>query len=430
MYNGFELECVYLMKCNPVQPTLNKNTIPKKNKNKNFKGIPYSTGCSGVHDWHDAVRYWEMLRHAKYLDVHSDGISRTYRYLREENYSFLERLTSYIDKSEFISRYCEFTGFPSLRRVSEKINDTFDECVSRIAKELNSSTYSGSPYSVVDKGYDPTCSVGLKKAFPGSDLDKGYIILEGGHSYKTDEEVVNDFRGALWEELDQRIVSLNHPDTFPSVYTKGQVREKLYELDTITNNLLEEVPHNSTLGMASGVIGQLLFGPLAAAMIAGKLAVDMFKYQRLKSANITNPSTAAEFNIQLAKHIKSSQKREDAKNFAFFIETVDANLSDNSWGKSDYIFDVIRNSPFVKNSNVTQIGSWKSKISEGYLKRKLKNRERLSGEFNSMDTERKYELIKDIIKYSSEDQSNKFSEYFKNDDDIKDRYESLLRALR
>lgn len=417
------------MKCNPIQPMLN-STIPNKNKSANFKGVPHSTGYALVHDWHDAVKYWEMLRRAKYLDVHSDGNYHAYRSLREENYSFLDKLSSYLDKSEFIERYCEFTGFPNLSKICEKINGTFNDCISNIARRLNASTYSGEPYRILDKGYDPTCSVGLKKALPGSDLDKGYIILEGGHPYKTDEDVVNDFRGELWDELDQRIVSLNHPDTFPSVYTKSQVCDKLRELNRATDSLLDDVSTNSVSSFAGTVVGQLLLGPLAAALLAGKSAVDAFKYRRLKAADITNPSLAAEFNIELAKRLTSSQKREEAKNFAFFIETVDANLPIDSWNKSDYMFDEIRSSSFVKNSNVTQIESWKNRIKGGYLKQKLRNREHLRSDFNAMDTERRYELIKDIIKYSSEDQSSKFSEYFKNDDDIKERYASLLRALK
>ncbi len=47
-----------------------------------------------------------------------------------------------------------------------------------------------------------------------------------------------------------------------------------------------------------------------------------------------------------------------------------------------------------------------------------------------MELNQKYELIKDIIKYSSNDQSDKFSQYYKNDDDIDARYKHLLESLR
>ena len=47
-----------------------------------------------------------------------------------------------------------------------------------------------------------------------------------------------------------------------------------------------------------------------------------------------------------------------------------------------------------------------------------------------VETDKKYELIKEIIKYSSNDQGYRFSEYFKNDDDIANRYDRLLAALK
>ena len=56
--------------------------------------------------------------------------------------------------------------------------------------------------------------------------------------------------------------------------------------------------------------------------------------------------------------------------------------------------------------------------------------EQLEKEFSSMSTETKYDLVKDVIKYATDEQSNKFSKYFKNDDDIANRYERLLESLR
>ena len=145
-----------------------------------------------------------------------------------------------------------------------------------------------------------------------------------------------------------------------------------------------------------------------------------------------NPYQAAEFNRELSYWLHSSSEREKAKNFAFFIETVRENI-DN---EDDYIkfhreiFEEIQRSDFAMNSNVTQIPAWKNKIKGGYKKQKLINREKLENDFYKMETDKKYELIKDIIKYSSNDQSCKFSEYFKNDDDIANRYDELLNALK
>ena len=146
--------------------------------------------------------------------------------------------------------------------------------------------------------------------------------------------------------------------------------------------------------------------------------------------NDTDPYIAGKFNRKLAKEILFADEREKAKNFAFFIETVKANRWKDDFDKTENIFNKISNSPFVNSSNVTQVEAWKEKINEGYLKRKLQNREKLESDFFRMTTDTKYELIKDIIKSASEDQSNRFSEYFKNDDDISQRYKKLLNALK
>ena len=65
------------------------------------------------------------------------------------------------------------------------------------------------------------------------------------------------------------------------------------------------------------------------------------------------------------------------------------------------------------------------------MKTKLKNRMQLEKDFYKMTTEDKYDLIKDVIKSSSNDQCDvRFSHLFKNDDDIAERYKGLLSELK
>ena len=233
--------------------------------------------------------------------------------------------------------------------------------------------------------------------------------------------------------MDQRIVSLNHPDTFPEVYTKKQVKNKLNELDTIAGGVIRKNVVSFIMDAADAVITDFLFSPIRIALgifLPLEISGNTDKYEKIKSSNETNPYKAGEFNREIAKRITFSSDREAAKNFAFFIETVEANLTKNTGQKTDSLFDDIRNSPFVRNSNVTQIEAWQRKINGGYLKSKLRHRENLTKDFNFMSTEEKYELVKDLVKYSSNDQSSRFSKYFTNDDDIKSRYGSLLDALK
>ena len=98
--------------------------------------------------------------------------------------------------------------------------------------------------------------------------------------------------------------------------------------------------------------------------------------------------------------------------------------------KYDSIFDRIKSSPFVANSNVTQVEAWQKKIAGGYMKTKLRRRENLESDFYKMTTDTKYDLVKDIIKYGTDDQSDKFRQYFLNDDDIAYRYKKLLDSLK
>lgn len=391
----------------------------------NFEGKPLMAYNPEVKGYADALKCWEKLRFAKYLDVHDDKFCPHYKEIRAKNYSFLDELKTYWDKSEFIRNFCEFTKFPNLKASSDNIRSTFDKCVTDISRTLNSST-SGVPYKVLDWGYDPTCSLGLNKSFPGSDLDKGYIILEGNHSYKSDSQIIGEFSGKLWDNLDQRIVSLNHPDTFPSIYTKRQVSSQLRELDEIADKVIR----NKILNCGwEGVKKSWFLGPFAPAVSMVKM-IEAFDNEFVKPYNTTNPYDAANFNRAVAKEISSSTEREKAKNFAFFIETVRANLERDSYGKYDSIFSEIKESTFANKSNVTQIEAWQNKINGGYMKSKLRNREQLQSDFYKMDMDTKYELVKEIIKYSSDDNSGRFSKYFKNDDDIANRYEPLLEALK
>lgn len=390
----------------------------KKSGFSNFKGTPQRIQGFSVKNYQDALKFWENLRFAKYLDAHQNNYYD--KMIRAENYSFLDKLTSYKDKSGFVEKYCEFTGFPNLKVVSDKIVSTWQGCINNISQIQS--------FNIIDNGYDPTCSLGLKKAFPGSDLDKGYVVIEG-NGYVADENTVNNFKGQLWENLDQRIVSLNHPDTFPSIYTKSQVEKMLDKLDKKAKEIESDLNIKSGMGTFIGLTAAALLGPLGiigGCALAGVLLGNHFK----ELATTTDPYEAAKFNRKIAEKLSDSQEKEDVKNFAFFIEIMKANLNRVSQGKTDSIFSRIKESPFVDCSNVTQVEAWQNKINGGYMKSKLRNRERLETDFRSMTTETKYDLIKDIIKYGTDDQSNKFSQYFKNDDDIANRYEKLLNSLK
>lgn len=393
-----------------------------------FKGMPLRLPAIEIRNYHDALEVWNKLKSAKYLDAHCNSYYD--KLIRKENYSFLDKLTSNADKSAFVEKFCDFTCFPNLRLVSNKIHNTFQSCINNISGYLNNRNLS-SEYDILDWGYDPTCSLGLKKSFPASDLDKGYVILRGNphNSKEQDKKIINDFSGSMWEDIDQRIVSLNHPNTYPSVYTKKQIEDILNNLDAKARDVEGDLRFKAGVKTFMAITAATLLGPFAligGGAIAGALLAKHFQ----KMATTTDPYVAAKFNREIAKKINNSEEREKAKNFAFFIEIVAANLRRKPYGKNDSIFTRITESPFVENSNVTQVEAWQHKIDGGYLKSKLRNRDSLESDFYKMSSDTKYDLVKDIIKYGTDDQSDKFSQYFKNDDDIANRYEPLLNSLK
>ena len=395
--------------------------IQKSQSSHSYQGTPQRIyGCT-VHNYQDALKWWENLRFAKYLDAHCNDYYD--KAIRADNYSFLDKLTTNFDKQAFIQKFCEFTKFPNLREISSQIDSTFKSCIKNISRTLNYRRGESS-HDIIDFGYDPTCSLGLRKAFPGSDLDKGYIILKGTGNTTSDEDVVNNFKSELWDNLDQRIVSLNHPDTFPSVYTKAQVKSILSKLDEIAKKVIDNAYIKVNLAQAGIAAASWLMGYRYSP--ADKIVSEYFK----KIETTTDPYKAALFNRKVAQKIKSPEDREIAKNFAFCAEIMYANLKKDHAGKTDSFFKDIAQSAFVVNSNVTQVNAWQAEINDGYMKSKLRNRERLENDFYQMSTDTKYDLIKDVIKYCTDDQSYRFSEYFKNDDDIANRYKKLLESLK
>ena len=392
-------------------------------KNLGFKGSPQRIPSMTIKNYQDALKFWENLRYAKYLDAHNN----TYydKTIRADNYSFLDKLTSYTDKAGFVEKYCEFTNFPKLHSICSKINSTFKTCIDKLSKTLNVEDGYSSNYDIIDYGYDPICSLGLEKAFPGSDLDKGYVILRGTsfNSPYFDKKIVDNFKTKLWDDLDQRIVSLNHKDNDISVYTTNQVEDTLRYLDNKVDDLKRKTFTKKLMRFA------LIAASMTNIYTMPAAAFYLKKYYYDKFFSV-DPYIGGEFNRDLAKIINDRERREEAKNFAFFIETVRANMEKSSYGKNHPIFSKIKNSAFAQNSNVTQTNAWQNKIDNGYMKSKLRNREKLESDFYSMTTDTKYDLIKDVIKYATDDQSSRFSEYFKNDDDIANRYDKLLQSLK
>ena len=374
--------------------TFEKKENIKNSGNISFGGITRALTQIPVKSTEEAIKQWEKLKYAPYYEALDDHKFPENKIIRAQNFSFLDNLTPEVKKG-FTEYFEKFTGFPDLDAVSAKIENEFINQVNQAAQRVASGV------KIIAAGYDPTCSVGLRRAFPGSGLNKSFVVLRNASSL-SDTEAVNHFKGNLWFNIDQRILSLNKADNFPEVYTMEQVHRNLDLMDLAARKLW----------FADGVKTYMK---------------DMQEYE-------TDPIKGGYFNINLTRVLPlNSVTKEFAKNFAYFIESVrdGKNLILN---KSYYntLYYAIRLSEFGKYTNVSRINAHNKLISSGHepVKPKLRLRSALAQEYKEMNTEEKFELVKDIIKAVSKDNDNpKFAKYFENDAAENAQYEELNKTL-
>ncbi len=353
-----------------------------------FQGVTQRVPQITINTAQDLQNQYQYFRYAKFYEALDDKIYPQNKFIRKDNFAFLERIPQYL-KKVFVDGYKALTDFPNISKVSDKINSEF------VGNALFAQNFD---VKVLMAGYDPVCSIGLKHALPGSDIDKAYIILgRKQNSYRPDDELIASYKGTLWDTVDQRILSLNNENTFPEVYTIDKMFHTLDVLDSLTHKVgLDKY-------------------------------IEYFKQKRLYDIN---PVTAGEFNIKFAQMNDQSEiSKVYAKNFAYFIESVrDGKIAytvDNDI--VNVIHDRLNKSPFAWMSNVTQMGAHERQINTGMkdIKQKLRAREHLVDEFNMWNEDVQFDLVKDLVKSVSKDQGLQFDKYFRNDDDIAERYDRL-----
>ena len=363
----------------------------------NFGARPWSLPYLEVKTPYEAMVLYDYFKVGNYLDSSDDDVSYENKSIRESNLGFLDCLKTKKSKSLFVDYYKNLTGFPNLEKVSKNIEREFIASISKSSMGLKGA-------SCIVAGYDGTCSVGKRKAFPGSDLDKSFIILEGDfENPDNDKNIVETFKANLWNNTDQRILSYNHDISFPSIYSKKQVLDNITYID----NKIKDVSINNR------------------------------KLLKLKNEEYVDLEKASEFNISISKKfpIESDNTKKmsktDVKNFAYFIEALrDGKYLINPKTKSlEDIKNKVNGSKFCKYSNVAQMTSMKKAVSSGREnKNKILIRQDLDKNFEHWSVDRQYEFIKTLIKYSCED-NDKFPDYFKNDRNVKESYKPLLNIL-
>lgn len=362
--------------------------------NISFNGKPWALPKIKKIDFYSAVALYSYLRIGQYLDSSDDDIDLSNKIIRENNLSFLDNLTTQEDKKKFIDYYSDLTGFPDLKCVSEKIEREFIVGITKSCAEVYGA-------ECIVAGYDETCSVGKRKAFPGSDLDKSFVVLKSPNmDLNEDEYIVNNFKSKLWENIDQRILSFNHDISFPSVYTDNQ----LY-------NLLNKIQNKTSY-----------------------MQIDEEKLNKLMNEEFVNLERAAEYNIAVSKYFPveaayGELSKEDVKNLGYVTEAIREGRWVISSPTGDYMKRKLENYEFYNYSNVAQMRAMTKAVNEGREnKTKILLRNNFEQKFNSWDVDKQLKFIKTLIQYSCEDNSS-FSEYFTNDRNVKDAYKPLLNML-
>lgn len=359
----------------------------KKLNHLSFKGMAMRLPNRVIRDANDAIIQWELLRHPKFTNVFqeeeivNENTIIQNKLIREENYSFLDKLFRKEDKEQFIEHFKILTGFPSLTNIAQKMIDEFHRVLNIAIKKMGKKSD-----DILLSGYDKFCSVELGAALPGSDIDKAYTIIKGIDGNLTKQRLFSDlFKEQIWENIDNRIMSVNHCAAFPNVMTENELIMSLENIDKYTHNI-----------------------------VGTENRYKLFLQERMYNSN---PVSSAKFNIWLSETLQGRSEKINAKNLAYIIETIrDGARRIINYNFIEKLFNSMDNSLFAMCSNIIQGYPMAYKYSVAgdiITKPKLKARIEMEKNFNNWDIDTQYELVKDIIRSMSGDNKNpKFKQLF------------------
>ena len=375
---------------------------------------PYDYGVSrtGSVSGNEAIRLYSQLRSGNYLDIGDDKFDfYNCNRIREENLSFHDRVNYSSDKRQFINHYEELTGFPNLQEVSRRIKREFLRAVEQSQRDL-----SYSKYDVLLAGYDGVCSVGRGKAFPGSDLDKAYVILRGtGWSYE-EGELVDKFKGKLWENTDQRILSYNHDDAaFPQVYTKEQIERLTKAVDEKDEpHRFRQITHEwrSSIDERQYMVLNQYYGDGIATYMDDYVRANPYWVEYCKQFPKAGDDVVRVYN----------PSRENIKNVGFTLEAIrEGEVLKGSKSSLDLAWI-----PY-ESANLSQLAALKQM---GDRKPKRVARDLLMYEFPKWDLDKQFRFIKTLIRSAcanNREFTTEFAKYFSKPG--QDMFAPLIKAL-
>ena len=277
------------------------------------------------------------------------------------------------EKLYFVNAYCDKSGFPSLKKVTEKIDEEIMRAINKLAPQARIN-----PMFVA---YSSISSLGRDMALPGSDADGFYILTD-----KMQNEVFN--RASVGFEMDQRIIESTGKH-FPEVVSREEV---LRGLDLAESKIKE----NRLLDKESQYKANIDY--------SGKSFVK-----------------AGELNIDVAETLDSRFDKMQVNLAGFFVELLrGGKVVFNNIEQKD--LDKIRKTFFYKYSNM-----YRQEGLKGHLKPKLYNRIELSERFAQMTLEEQFNICKDLweASFGVENEKSKAYHLLFDFGDVLDMYKKL-----
>ena len=422
--NNFKNNSLFFNKRNENKDIFVKTFTPVKNQ-LSFRGLPYSLYIKQQNEItaDEAFEYFEQLSLGNYLDLNGDTKDEKAREIRKKNLSFLDKVKDVWEKDSFIDKYCEHTGFPDMKKVSSKILDEFCMAVNKSKSLIYLENYNLMDASkIIGFGYDGVSSVSRNTAFPGSDLDKAYVILKGSDNDFDNLMLVQNYKGKLWDNTDQTILSYNHDAvSFPEVYTVKQINAMCEAI----NKAAEKMDLFSHKTVTKSKPHLLFFTKTYEEALPSKYD----EYKKLTTEYSEDYVKANKFVIDLARQFKpnyswdkainvENPSREDIYKACFVIESIlhGKTLSENKVELpiDKKVGDLI---------NLSQIQALKNST---FKKEKYEKRLNMETAFNSWHLNQQFEFIKSMIKASCSD-NTAFPHYYKTKEE--DRFQEVIKAI-
>ena len=405
-----------------------KNNFNPQPKELSFRGLPYKLPISYTlyscdYTGADVFDVFKKFKLGNYLDLNGNSKDEKAREIRSSNLKVLNYLYTPKDKKYFIAAYEDYTGFPDMKEVSSRIKSEFVSA-SEKAQNILQKKYPeySSAYEIVAMGYDGVSSVAKETAFPGSDLDKAYVILKGSDDDLENEITVQNFKAELWKNTDQIILSYNHDvSAFPEIYTEKQINSMCKAINKAAGEM--NLFHQETVRKPIKILG--IFNSFKEEKKPSKYSF----YRELTDSFSEDYVGANKFIIDLANKFPanytwqkpinvSNPSREDIYKSSFIIESI--SHGERLKGED---FKLPINKRVADLINLSQIQSLKKKSS---LKEKYIKRKNIQNDYKYWSTDKKIAFIKSMIKASCSD-NNEFPEYYTTTEE--DKFKQVLDAL-